>query len=99
MSYFDEVLRAEQEAPPARYVVKICRALQCRQNFSDDVIAAAEEELCLYRGESSADGRFHLEIVHCFGHCTVGPNVAINDVIHNHTTPTALRCLLRELPP
>ena len=75
--------------------VKICRALQCRLNHSEDVIAAAEQELGLRRGETSADGRVRLEIVHCFGHCTMGPNVAIDDRLTHHVTPDVVRGLLR----
>lgn len=83
---------------PARYRLKICRALQCRMNGSDEVILAAERALQICRDETSADGRFHLEIIHCFGHCTEGPNISINEQMHHHTTPATVTQLLRGLP-
>ena len=83
--------------PPARHTLKICRALQCRLNHSDELILAAEKELQLCRGETSADGRFHLEVIHCFGQCTMGPNVALDNRVYNHVTPEQLVGMIQKV--
>ena len=66
---------------------------------SDELILAAERELGIGRGETSPDGSFHLEIIHCFGHCTMGPNVAVDEQMTHHVTPDMMRNMLRGSAP
>ena len=48
-------------------------------------------------GETTADGRFTLEVVNCLGSCDTAPNLMIDDTLVTNVTPESLRAA-REAP-
>lgn len=86
----------DREAPQPRHEIRICRALQCRMNGSEDVIRAAEARLGLGRDQTSPDNEVRLQVIHCFGHCTEGPNVRVDGQMSHHVTPAEIRRLIDE---
>jgi formate dehydrogenase subunit gamma len=67
-----------RRAPPARHVVRLCRAEACQARGGADVEAAAERVLGVAMGEARADGEVALEPVYCLGLCATGPNAMID---------------------
>ncbi len=65
--------------PPARYRLALCRGETCSRKGSDDLREVIERELHITDGETTADGKFSLEMVPCRGMCTEAPNVIVND--------------------
>ena len=64
--------------PPARHVVKLCRAEACQSRGG----AAIEAELVLHlgvaMGHARKDGQVALEPVYCLGLCAIGPNAMVD---------------------
>lgn len=60
-------------------VVRVCDGISCHLNGAGEVIDALKSCLNLEIGETSWNGRFSLQKVHCLGLCSIGPNVSFND--------------------
>ncbi|BBD96534.1 NADH-quinone oxidoreductase subunit [Sphingobium amiense] len=64
--------------PPARHVVKLCRAESCQARGGAAVEEAATRLLGVPMGEKRGDGRVSIEPVYCLGLCAIGPNALID---------------------
>lgn len=65
--------------PPARHVVKLCRAESCQSRGSAAIEAELSRRLGVAMGHTRKDGQVALEPVYCLGLCAIGPNAMIND--------------------
>lgn len=71
-------------------VVKVCLAAQCQERMGEAVFEALRAGLW---GEATV-----LSIPHCFGHCSMGVNVAVNgNILHGLTPSTCLQRVSAEL--
>lgn len=67
-----------RQQPAARRVIEVCRAEACQARGADALAGHAQQVLGCGFHETSADGEVTLEPVYCLGHCSVGPNIAID---------------------
>ena len=67
--------------PPARYRIALCRGETCSRKGSEDLREVIGRELHIADGETTADGKFSLEMVPCRGLCAEAPTVSVNDRI------------------
>jgi len=65
--------------PPARFRIGLCRGETCSRKGSVEIRELIERELHITDGETTADGKFSLEMVPCRGMCTDAPTVSVND--------------------
>ncbi len=72
---------------PGRHVVKICRAEACQSVGGRASEAHAKQRLRADFHETSADGRYTLEPVYCFGNCACAPAAMIDGKLHGRVTP------------
>ncbi|RJG02612.1 formate dehydrogenase subunit gamma [Noviherbaspirillum sedimenti] len=82
--------------PPARHVVRICRAEACQSLGVATLIAHAEQRLGCRMHETSADGTYSLEPVYCLGHCATSPAIMIGDEVHARVTPSRFDALIKK---
>jgi formate dehydrogenase subunit gamma len=66
---------------PAAHSLKLCRAEACQSRGGDDLAARATAALGLDFGETTADGRVHLQAVYCLGLCSVAPSAMLDGKI------------------
>jgi formate dehydrogenase subunit gamma len=64
--------------PPAKHILKMCRAESCQSMGCDAVIDHVEKRLGAKLGESTADGTFTLDAVYCLGNCSLSPAVMLD---------------------
>jgi len=83
--------------PVGRHLVQICRTTPCWLRGSDDLRAAAEQELGCGLKETSPDGLFTLVEVECLGACVNAPVVQINDDFYEDLTAEQFKNVLRAL--
>lgn len=83
--------------PRGRHVIRLCDSLSCRVRGSLDVYRHIKSRLDLRNGETSADGRYSLEIVNCLGSCDTAPNVMIDDTLLTEVTPERFDRALEEI--
>jgi formate dehydrogenase iron-sulfur subunit len=78
-----------REAPVGDVVVQLCMAEACQAVGCRELARHAETALGVTLGETTADGRVHIEAAYCFGNCALGPSVRIDDHRHRATAPSA----------
>lgn len=76
-----------REAPVGDTVIQLCLAEACQAVGCRSLAEHARRRLGVGLGESTADGRVHLEAVYCLGNCALGPSVRVGDEIHGRMTP------------
>ena len=74
--------KAFRLAPRGRHEIKLCTGTACHVRGAEVVRDAITRELGIREGETTADGRFSFETVHCLGCCGLAPVVMIDDDIH-----------------
>ncbi len=82
--------------PPARHVIKLCRAEACQAVGSEALAAHAEEKWKTPTGGISADQKIGLEAVYCLGNCALGPAAMIDGELYGRITPGRLEALVAE---
>ncbi len=70
-----------------QFVVKICESAPCHVVGGREVIKAIKRQLGIEAGETTADGKFSLEMVSCLGVCGVGPVMMVNSETYGNLTP------------
>lgn len=79
---------------PGRLAVKVCRAESCQAVGGREIEARAERRLKTRFGQTSADKRFTLDAVYCFGNCACSPAVMIDGKLHGKVTPEKFDALI-----
>jgi formate dehydrogenase subunit gamma len=82
---------------PGEHVVKICRAEACQSVGGRDSEARAKQRLRTDFHGTSADGRYTLEPVYCFGNCACAPAAMIDGKLHGRVTPQRFDQLIDKL--
>ena len=86
-----------RHAPPARHVLKLCRAEACQSTGGDKLAAHAEAKIGVALGEATADGRVSLEPVYCLGLCAVAPSAMLDGRVIGRMDEAKLDVLLAEI--
>lgn len=64
--------------PRGKYIIRMCESAPCHVAGADEVMKALESELGIKTGETTADGKFTLELAECVGQCQATPVITIN---------------------
>lgn len=76
--------------PRGKHEIHICEGTACHIRGSTVLMNQACEQLKIKPGETTADGMFTLEAVHCVGACAMGPVAVIDDTYHGNITAAGL---------
>ena len=74
------------DKPRAKFPIQVCSSIVCKVNDSNSLMANLQDLLGVGLNEATADGKFIIEEVACFGACDVAPAVRINGVVYGHLT-------------
>jgi len=64
--------------PRGKHLISVCVGTACHVRGAEEVVGAFERALSIRAGETTADGDFTLETVHCLGACALGPIVVVD---------------------
>ena len=85
-------------APQGHYRIQVCEGLSCHLvGGAEPVIEQISRRLNLRPGETTADGRFTLEVVECLAACGVAPALRVNDDLYEYMTAEKIDRLLADL--
>ena len=70
-----------------KYIIRMCESAPCHVVGGREVIKAIKRQLGIEAGETTADGKFSLEMVSCLGVCGVGPVMMVNSETYGNLTP------------
>lgn len=77
-------------------VIRICESAPCHVAGAAEVVAALENELGIKMGQSTADGKFTLELTECVGQCQATPVITINGKPYLDVNPAKIPAILAE---
>lgn len=84
--------------PAGRFIIQVCDGLSCYLCDGADRIAEyVGAKLNLKPGETSADGRFSLEMVQCLASCGTAPAMRVNDQLYENLTPAGIDAIIERL--
>jgi NADH-quinone oxidoreductase subunit E len=77
-----------------KYIIRMCESAPCHVAGADELLKAIENQLGIKVGETTADGKFTLEVTECVGQCQATPVITINSVPVFNVTPQNLAQVL-----
>lgn len=83
--------------PQGRHKIRTCCGTACHVRGSSRIIDGLEQHLGIEAGETTADRKFTLEKVACFGSCALAPVVVVGEQVHGSMTPEKVLEKLEEL--
>ena len=84
--------------PQGRYRIQVCEGLSCYLvGGAEPVIEHVAARLGLRPGETTADGKFTLEVVQCLASCGTAPALRVNDELYENMTGEKIDELLERL--
>jgi NADH-quinone oxidoreductase subunit E len=81
-------------APQGKKHIRICRGTACHVMGSQAAINEVGKQLSIEHGQTTKNGLFSLEVVHCVGACSLAPVVAVNGEFHDKVTPEKMRRII-----
>lgn len=81
--------------PVGRNIIWLCKSLPCYIKSNHLIIDSIKDELGIRPGETTADGRFSLELTNCIGACDKAPAMLINHEVHGDLTPERISEILK----
>lgn len=68
--------------PRAKFPIQVCSSIVCKVNDGDNLLADLQSLLGVGINEPTADGKYIIETVPCFGACDVAPAIRVNGVVY-----------------
>ncbi|NLN88438.1 MAG: NAD(P)H-dependent oxidoreductase subunit E [Syntrophomonadaceae bacterium] len=81
-------------APRGKYIIRMCESAPCHIAGADTLIKAFEDALGIKVGQTTADGKFSLELTECVGQCQGTPVITINSVPYVDLDPAQVETVL-----
>lgn len=72
--------------PPGKFHIKVCRGTACHVRGSEQIMEAVSRKIGIAPGETTADRKFSLERVACFGSCALAPVVVVDEKVYGRMT-------------
>ena len=68
--------------PRGRHTVQVCLGTACYIRGGDRLLEKLETTLGVKQGETTEDGMFTIETVHCLGSCSMSPVIRVDEDTH-----------------
>ncbi len=79
--------------PPGKNIIQVCSGTACHVKGGKKVLEEFERLLGVAAGHTTADRKFTLLSVRCFGACALGPIVRINGSIYSRVEPSKVKSI------
>jgi NADH-quinone oxidoreductase subunit E len=81
--------------PLGTNVIRICKSLPCYMKNTQAIIESVHDAIGIGPGETTADGKFSLELTNCIGACDSAPAMLVNHDVHGNLTPKKISQVLK----
>jgi NADH-quinone oxidoreductase subunit E len=81
-------------SPPGDHVISVCMGTACYLKGADKLTEAFCERLGIQEGETTPDGKFHLQSVRCVGCCGLAPVAMVDGEIHGKLKPADIHRII-----
>jgi NADH-quinone oxidoreductase subunit E len=82
--------------PRGEFVINVCMGTACFVRGSGAVLDEFQKVLGIKTGETTADGKYTIEVLRCVGACGLAPVVTINDKVYGHVGPADVKRIITE---
>ncbi|KJS22626.1 MAG: hydrogenase [Clostridiaceae bacterium BRH_c20a] len=82
--------------PRGENTIKVCLGTACYVRGGKKILDQLIELLKVQVGDTTADGKFTLEVMRCIGACGLAPAISINDEVYKQVNPDKLQSILKE---
>lgn len=82
--------------PRGEFVINVCMGTACFVRGAANVLAEFEKEIGIKAGQTTADGKFTVDVLRCVGACGLAPVVTINDKVYGHVTAADVKKILAD---
>jgi len=79
---------------PGEHMIKVCLGTACHVRGAASLVESLERELHINPGKTTADGKFSLEEVRCFGSCALAPVIVVDDQVYGNVTTAKTKEIL-----
>ena len=88
-SFFSTVPRGEN-------TIRVCLGTACYVRGGKKIVDRLKEILGIEVGDTTADGKFTLEVMRCIGACGLAPAMTINDKVYKQVNPDKLQAIIEK---
>jgi NADH-quinone oxidoreductase subunit E len=81
--------------PKGENVIRVCEGTACHIRGAKLIREQIETKLGILAGETTADGKFSIEVVACVGACAMAPVVIVNDKYHGSVRVSSAKKLVK----
>ena len=82
--------------PRGEFVINVCMGTACFVRGSGAVLNEFQKVLGIKTGETTADGKYTIEVLRCVGACGLAPVVTVNDRVYGHISPVDVKKIISE---
>ncbi|MFZ5943570.1 MAG: NADH-quinone oxidoreductase subunit NuoE [Bacillota bacterium] len=82
--------------PRGENTIRVCLGTACYVRGGKKIVDRLMELLKIQVGETTADGKFTLEVMRCIGACGLAPALTINDDVYKQVNPDKLQSILNK---
>ncbi len=97
LSFFKNY-NADVESDRAYRKIIVCKSESCEASGSKQLLEHIKTSLNLDFGKYSFDGKYFLDYVYCFGHCSSSPVVKVDGLLYEKVTPETFDEIIKKLP-
>jgi NADH:ubiquinone oxidoreductase subunit E len=83
--------------PKGEITIKVCLGTACYVRGGKKILDRLKEQLHIEVGETTADGKYTLEVMRCMGACGLAPAMMINDVVYQRVNPDKVASVLKQI--
>ena len=76
------------------YIIRMCESAPCHVAGADELLKELESILGIKAGETTADGKFTLELTECIGQCQATPVITVNSEPYFNVNKTKMAQIL-----
>jgi len=82
--------------PRGENTIRVCLGTACYVRGGKKIVERLKELLGIEIGETTADGKFTLEVMRCIGACGLAPAMTINDKVYKQVNPDKLQSIIEK---
>jgi len=90
VTFYAQFYRTRQ----GKHKIRVCQGTACHVRGGRRIMQAVEKKLGINPGETTADYKFSLERVACFGSCALAPVMVVDGKVHGRMTPQKAKKIL-----
>jgi NADH:ubiquinone oxidoreductase subunit E len=82
--------------PRGENIIKVCLGTACHLKGGGNIVSAITRKLGIEDGETTQDGKYTLESVHCLGACALAPIVTVNEKYYGNMSISKMMEVIEE---